>query len=130
MDINNVVMSGNLTFDPEIVTLQSGDKKCNFRLAVSGRNNRADFFPVTVWGQNAQNCFQWLKKGSRVLIRGRLTLISYEKDGAKRNFVEVTAEDVIFISGTKEGNRTQKMEQGRMDELPPADPVDEDELPF
>jgi single-strand DNA-binding protein len=110
MNINRVVLTGNLTRDPEVRTTPGGLAVCKLGLAVNGRrkNNagvweeKANFFNVTVFGKQGENCAQYLKKGRPVAIDGRLEWSSWEQDGQKRSSVDIIADNVQFLSGGRD----------------------------
>ena len=112
-NINRVVLVGNLTRDPELNHTQSGTAICKLRLAVNTRvkdssgnwGDRANYFDVTVWGQQGESCAQYLAKGRPVAVDGRLEWREWEaKDGSgKRQAVEVIAETVQFLGSRSDG---------------------------
>jgi single-strand DNA-binding protein len=101
--INQVVLMGRLTRDPEQRTTTTGKTIASFSLAVDrgGQDDQADFFEVTAWEKLGDLVIQYLGKGRRVLVQGRLRQDSWDdKDtGKKRSRVEVTATDVTFLDG-------------------------------
>ena len=109
MNINRVVLTGNLTKDPDVRTTPgTGLSVCKLRLAVNTRrkNNatgdwedKANYFNVTVFGRQAESCGQYLRKGRPVAIDGRLEWSEYEVDGQKRQSVDIIAETVQFLGG-------------------------------
>ena len=111
--INRVVLVGNLTRDPELRQTQGGMSVCSLRLAVNTRRKDAasgqwtekpNYFDITVWGQQGENCAQYLAKGRQVAIDGRLEWREWDaQDGTKRQAVEVIADTVQFIGGRGEG---------------------------
>src|SRR5688572_11480611 len=110
--INRVVLVGNLTRDPELRHTPSGTPVCSLRLAVNTRRkdesgqwtDKPNYFDITVWGQQGENCAQYLSKGRPVAIDGRLEWREWEaQDGAKRQAVEVIADSVQFLGGRGEG---------------------------
>ena len=112
-NINRVVLVGNLTRDPELRHTPSGTAVCSLRLAVNTRRKdgatgewteKPNYFDITVWGQQGENCAQYLSKGRPVAIDGRLEWREWEaQDGAKRQAVEVVAESVQFLGGRQDG---------------------------
>ena len=108
--MNKVILTGNLTKDPELHTTQGGTNKCSFTVAVQRRYpnpqgvKEADFFPVVAWRQLGDSCKKYLSKGRKVAVWGYLQTRSYEaQDGSKRFVTEVIAEDVEFLpSGEKQ----------------------------
>lgn len=104
--VNRVVLVGNLTRDPELRYLPSGTPVCNVGIAVNSRRKDADgqwveeanFFDIAVFGKQAENCSQYLAKGSQVAVDGRLRSRSWEtNEGQKRSKVEVVADSVQFL---------------------------------
>ena len=137
MNINKVVLTGNLVKEPDAINLPSGKMKCSFRIAVNGYNDHTDFFGIVVFGNIAESCNKYLKKGSRVGVDGRLTTREFDgKDGQKRTITEIVADNVEFLSARLAEDKEEKVEkpqefkQGKMEGLPPYDPTDEDDLPF
>ena len=108
---NKAVLMGNLTRDPEIRYTVDKRAWVNFTVAVgySWKNksgeikNEADFIPVVVWGPRAETCARYLRKGSGVLVEGRIRVRSYEaKDGGgKRYATEVMADNVLFVGSKR-----------------------------
>jgi single-strand DNA-binding protein len=106
-NLNRVVLTGNLTHDPELRSLQSGNSVCKLRVACNTRrkNNatgewedKPNYFNVTVWGAQGENCARFLSKGRPVAIDGRLDWHEWEAaDGQKRQAVEIIAESVQFL---------------------------------
>jgi single-strand DNA-binding protein len=110
--INRVVLVGNLTRDPELRHTPSGTPVCSLRIAVNARRkdetgqwvDKPNYFSVTVWGQQGENCAQYLAKGRPVAVDGRLDWREWEtQDGNKREAVEIVAESVQFLGGRGEG---------------------------
>ena len=138
--MNKVILTGNLTRDPELSTTNSGVSVCRFSIAVqrnfqnSEGEREADFFNVTVWRNRAENCHKKKKKGSKSLVIGRLQNSTYEaNDGSKRYVTDIVAEDVEFlVSRPSEGGdippRETSAPKKTTSELEPID--DDDSLPF
>jgi single-strand DNA-binding protein len=111
-NVNVVVITGNLTQDPELRHLGSGTAVCELRVAVNSRRkdqsgnwvDKANYFNVTVWGAQGENCAQYLSKGRPVAIEGRLDWREWEaKDGSgKRQAVQIVANTVQFL-GSRDG---------------------------
>jgi single-strand DNA-binding protein len=110
--INRVILVGNLTRDPELRHTPSGMAVCSLRVAVNARRkdetgqwvDKPNYFSVTVWGQQGENCAQYLAKGRPVAIDGRLDWREWEtQDGAKREAVEIVADSVQFLGGRTDG---------------------------
>lgn len=112
-DLNKVFLAGNLTRDPEVRHTPSGAAVCDLRLAINRRyrdqhdkdREEVVYVSVTVWGKTAENCGQYLSKGSPVLVEGRLKLDEWEKDGQKQSRLGVVGERVQFLSSRGAGAR-------------------------
>lgn len=109
--MNKILLIGNLTRDPELRSTQSGVAVCTFTVAVNRRRasgaeagqQEADFFRVTTWRQQAENCNRFLAKGRKVGVTGTLTMESYtDKNGVQRNSLEVMADEVEFLTPRSE----------------------------
>ncbi len=108
MNINRVVLTGNLTRDPEVRATSGGLSICKLGVACNTRKKNSstgtweekpNFFRVTVFGAQADNCGQYLKKGRAVAIDGRLEWSQYEVEGQKRESVDIIADTVQFLGG-------------------------------
>lgn len=109
--LNQVTLMGNLTRDPELRQTPTGQNVTSFSLALnrsykdaSGEWQEAtDYIDIVAWGPLAERVSQYLTKGRRCLVQGRLQSRSWEQDGQKRNKVEVLANDVTFLDSRGEG---------------------------
>ena len=107
-NINSVVVTGNLTRDPELRSTEGGTKVCNLRIAVNGRRknaneewvDRPNYFNVTVWGAQGESCATYLSKGRPLAVQGRLDFRERDTDDGHREYVSIVAEAVQFL-GTK-----------------------------
>lgn len=114
-NVNVVVITGNLTRDPELRHTGGGTPVCKLRVAVNSRRkdgqtgewmDKPNYFDVTVWGAQGENCANYLAKGRGVAIDGRLDWREWEKDGVKRQAVEIIANSIQFLpsgNGSKNG---------------------------
>jgi single-strand DNA-binding protein len=110
-NINRVVMTGNLTADPELRSLPSGNSVCSLRIACNTRRkdgasgewvDKPNYFNVTVWGSQGENAARYLSKGRPVAIDGRLEWREWEaQDGTKRQATDIIADSVQFL-GSRE----------------------------
>jgi len=148
MNINRVVLTGNLTADPDLRALSSGTSVARLRLAVNTRRKsssgqweeKPNYFNVTVWGAQADNCAQYLSKGRPVAIDGRLEWREYTtQDGQTRQTVEVIAETVQFLAsreptgnGPSNASRpaSARSDTGDFEIAPSATGSIEDDIPF
>lgn len=138
--MNKVILVGNLTRDPELSETSGGVAVCRFSVAVSrdyansDGTRETDFFNVTVWRGRAENCGKYLKKGNKVAIVGSLQTRSYEdKDGIKRNVIDVVASEVEFLtprSANADGDSDSVGTVSSKRELPQLEEVDDNQLPF
>src|SRR4051812_27586433 len=109
--LNQVTLMGNLTRDPELRQTPTGQNVTSFSLALnraykdaSGEWQEAtDYIDIVCWGPLAERVAQYLSKGRRCLVQGRLQSRSWEQDGAKRSKVEVLANDVTFLDSRGAG---------------------------
>ena len=105
--INQVILMGRLTRDPEQRTTTSGKTIASFAIAVDrgGQDDQADFFDVTAWEKLGELVVQYLSKGRRCLVQGRLRQDSWDdkETGKKRTRIEVVATDVTFLDGPNDG---------------------------
>src|SRR5437870_5491950 len=110
-NINRVVMTGNLTRDPELRSLPSVMSVCSLRIACNTRRKGAsgewedkpNYFDVTVWGAQGENCARYLAKGRPVAIDGRLEWREWESEqGGKRQAIDIIADSVQFLGGRDE----------------------------
>jgi single-strand DNA-binding protein len=111
-NVNVVVITGNLTRDPELRHTGGGTAVCELRVAVNSRRkegqewvDKPNYFDVTVWGAQGENCANYLSKGRPVAVEGRLDWREWEaKDGGgKRQSVEIIANSVQFL-GSRDGS--------------------------
>ena len=155
-DLNRVTLVGRLTRDPELRHTGGGDPICSIRLAVSSRardesgnwGDKSNFFDVTVFGRQAQTAADYLAKGRRIGVDGRLSWREWQaQDGSKRQSVEVIANDVFFLDSRGEGGGGAGFQQASgwsrpADDLAPVGatagngsaggsaPADDAEIPF
>ncbi len=106
--INQVILMGRLVRDPEQRTTTTGKTIASFSIAVDrgGQEDQADFFNVTAWEKLGELVMQYLAKGRRVLVQGRLRQDSWDdkETGKKQSRIEVVATDVTFLDGPNGGD--------------------------
>jgi single-strand DNA-binding protein len=141
-NINRVVLVGNLTRDPELRHTPSGTAVCSLRIAVNTRRKDAatgewgekpNYFDITVWGNQGENCAQYLSKGRPVAVDGRLEWREWEaQDGTKRQAVEVVADSVQFLGGRGElgGDEPQFVQAGATADKSDFSSAPDDDIPF
>lgn len=107
MSINHVLITGNLTRDPELHSTAAGTAVLSFGVAVNDRRKNAqteqwedypNFIDCTMFGARAQSVSRFLSKGSKVAIEGKLRWSQWERDGQKRSKIEVIVDDIEFMS--------------------------------
>jgi single-strand DNA-binding protein len=140
-NINRVVLTGNLTRDPELRSTNNGTSVCGLRVAVNTRRkdpntgewtDKANYFDVTVWGAQGENCAQYLQKGRPVAVDGRLEWREWEdKAGNKRQSVDIIADSVQFL-GSREGgeNGDVPADTGDFQQAPAGAGGSDDDIPF
>ena len=128
--MNNVVLTGRLTANPELKVTQSGTKVCVFALAVNKDKEHTDFPQIKKKKKTAENLCTYQKKGSMIGVNGRLQTRSYERqDGTKAYVTEVIANTVEYLSSKSDNSaKTQQNEVVEVAEVPVS--VSDDDLPF
>ena len=126
MSINRVIISGNLTRDPEVRATASQMPVLAFGIAVNDRRRNAstgewedypNFIDCTMFGNRAESLSRFLHKGSKVCVEGKLRYSSWERDGQKRSKIEVIVDELELLSARSDGN------QGGYAPAPAAAPV-------
>ena len=133
--MNKCILIGNLTADPQLRTTPQGISVCDFTIAVNrrgGQNNEADFFRITAWRQLGENCAKYLAKGRKVYVSGPVSARTYQaNDGSTRVSLEVTADDVEFLSPKSEApNSAPSYTQAPTMQNSGFTAVETEELPF
>jgi single-strand DNA-binding protein len=135
--MNKVILYGNLTRDPELKALPSGSSVASFGVATNRRVKKEDrwqdvpeFHNVVVFGRQAETSAQYLKKGSSVLIEGRIQTRSWEKDGQKQYRTEVVAERVQFGSRGSGGGGSSASSSPMSDAEAPQKAPKEDAIDY
>ncbi len=130
MDLNKVMIIGNVTQDPESRTTQQGQNVCTFSVATnliwtdkSGqRQQRPEYHNVVTWRKLADICAQYLTKGKKIYIEGRLQTRNWEgKDGVKRYRTEIVADNMIMLSGGGDGSRGSFAAGGKTNSTAPKE---------
>lgn len=147
--INQVTLMGNLTRDPELRSTPNGQSVCSFSLALnrsykdqSGEwQDATDYIDVVAWAQLGERVSQYLSKGRRCLITGRLQSRSWEQDGQKRSKVEVLANDVTFLDGRggesapnnepfQAPKTSSRAKEETVEDVNDDEPINLDDIPF
>jgi single-strand DNA-binding protein len=104
MDMNSVNLTGRLTADPQLrYTANDAKAVVNLRVAINGRNDRADYVDVTAWGKVAEAVAEHKSKGDQVAVSGRITSSDWTDDNGERHFrTAVTADEVNFLGRAKQ----------------------------
>lgn len=140
---SKAIITGNITRDPELRTTPSGSQVCSFSVAVnrnykdsSGESKEdVSFIDCSAWGKAAEIISQYAKKGTGILVSGRLDQRSWEKDGQKHSRVEIVVEDFNFLGGSSNsGNAGSSSSTSSNEESAPTDipdePINLDDIPF
>ena len=122
--INQVILMGRLTREPEIRTTRSGRTYIKFSLAINegyGENQRTDFANCIAWGKTAEFIGKYFKKGSMIIVEGKITTASWEGDDGKKKY-----DTGVVVREVKFGESKKKQD----DEFIPANQYDKDDMPF
>jgi single-strand DNA-binding protein len=121
-NINVVAITGNLTKDPELRSTPSGTSVCKLRVAVNSRRkdgssgewvDKPNYFDVTVWGAQGENCARYLAKGRGVAVDGRLEWREFQdQQGNKRQATDIVADNIQFLSGPRDDQPGGQQSQG------------------
>jgi len=141
MSFNKIILVGNLGKDPELRYTPQGNAVCSFSLATNEkRKDKAGeqqdittWFRVTLWGRQAETASQYLTKGQPVYIEGRLRTEEWtDREGVKRQSLEVTASDMHFIGSRGQGDSHHPPASNRDDEITAGslDMTADDDIPF
>lgn len=151
MSVNKVIIIGNLGRDPELRYSGGGTPIVNLNVATTRKwrnkqtnevQEETEWHRVTVFGQSAEHCNNYLAKGRQVYVEGRLKTSSYEKDGQKHYSTDIIADQVQFLGGRqgdgdqqsqggRGGGRQRGVDYGESDYGPPGGYGDEDDgVPF
>ena len=141
--MNHVTLIGRLTKDPELKYTQGGKAFCKFSIAVTREFNReeADFIGCVAWDKRAETIAEYLRKGRRIAIQGRLNVRSYEQNGENKWITEVIVDKFDFIdtnsnstggnyapqSGTTSNNQASEATSSTEDN---EEIIDDDDFPF
>ena len=151
--INRVVLTGNLTRDPELRSTPGGLSVCKLGIACNTRRKNSatgaweekpNYFRVTVFGGQADACGQYLSKGRPIAVDGRLEWSSWERDGVRRESVDIIADSIQFLGGSRDDNghtTAAPAARGRVESDVPIDtgdldlpttaaPASDDDIPF
>ena len=136
MSINRVIISGNLTRDPELRSTAGGMQVLSMGVAVNDRRKNQqtgewadvpNFVDCTMFGTRAESVSRYLSKGSKVSIEGKLRYSSWEKDGQKRHKLEVVVDQIEFMS---KGNGSAPAQPAAQGSVPPITDVYDENIPF
>lgn len=138
MSINRVVLSGNLTRDPELRSTAGGTSVLNFGIAVNDRRKNAqtgewedyaNFVNCVIFGARAESLSRFLSKGSKVMLEGKLRWSQWETEGQKRNKLEVIVDDLEFAGPRPDGAGAPMSSAPKPPAVPAPESYDED-IPF
>ena len=131
--MNKVILMGNLTKDPEVRYTQNGKAYARTGIAVNRPFTKdkeaVDFFNLVAWEKRAETMGNYLRKGSRILIEGRMQTNSYEKDGVKHSGIDIIIDNFWFAGGSRDDKREDKP-KGDYYTPPPDMGHDPNDTPF
>lgn len=125
--VNKVFIVGNLGADPELHSTGTGRTLCKMRVATNRKWRNAEgeeqeevcWHRITTWGKSAEICHQYLRKGGRVLVEGRIETKSYtDKEGQKRQGTNIVSDRVIFLDGKNRNPATEILTPMGIDNVP------------
>ncbi|RRD38427.1 single-stranded DNA-binding protein [Leptotrichia sp. OH3620_COT-345] len=136
--MNQVLLIGRLTKDPELKYSQSGKAFCKFSLAVTREYNRdeADFINCVAWDKRAETIAEYLRKGKRIALQGRLSVRSYEQNGETKWITEVIVDKFEFVDAAGSQNQQASYSQGAQSnndafvDNDNEEIIDDDDFPF
>lgn len=132
--MNKIIIIGNLTGTPELRVTQSGVSVCQFTVAVNGKrkDDGATFFRVTAWRALGETCHKYLDRGRKVMVCGSVSASAYTgRDGKPRASLEVTAEDVEFLSSLGHDAQSEQAETAQQNDTEGGfTAVETEDLPF
>jgi len=135
--VNKVILVGNLGSDPEVRYTPSGRAVANFSLATTEKytnkegekEERTEWHRIVAWARLGEICGEYLTKGSKVYIEGRIQTRSWEdRDGNKRYTTEIIAQAMQMLGGSKKGGEAVSVEESHPSEEPISIP--DDDIPF
>ncbi len=129
--MNNITLLGRLTKDPELKYSQSGKAFTKFSIAVTREFNRdeADFINCIAWDKRAETICEYLRKGRRIALQGRLNVRQYEKDGETKWITEVIVDKFDFIDYQKSDTEDNNTKENKNSSAEPEF-IDDDDFPF
>lgn len=130
--MNKLIIIGNLCNNPELRSTSSGVSVCSFTVAVNRKKTKdgqqeTDYFNVTAWRERGETCAKYLSKGKKVSVVGPVSVRTWESNGKHGASLEVTADEVEFLTPRTEG---QPAQQRQVDQQTQMEVVETDELPF
>jgi len=134
MNLNRAMIIGNLTRDPESRTTTTGQNVCNFAVATSSqwtdaqgaKQERTEYHSIVAWGKLADICTQYLAKGRKVYVEGRLQTREWEaQDGTKKQRTEIVAENMILLDRPPQGGAPASSAPSAAPAAPAAPKVDQ-----
>ncbi len=143
LSLNKVLIIGNVTRDPESRTIPSGQSVANFGVATNRRwkdatsgewKEQPEFHNIVAWGRLAETCNQYLHKGSRVYIEGRLQTRSWDdQSGQKRSRTEIVAEQMIMLDSRGQAGQaapTAEQASPAQPTAPAEEEINVEDIPF
>lgn len=130
--MNKLIIIGNLCNNPELRSTSSGVSVCSFTVAVNRKKTKdgqqeTDYFNVTAWRERGETCAKYLSKGKKVSVVGPVSVRAWESNGKHGASLEVTADEVEFLTPRTEG---QPAQQRQVDQQTQMEVVETDDLPF
>lgn len=132
--MNKITITGNLCNSPEFYPTQSGKSVCVFNVAVNSKRGgepKTEYFRVSAWGKLGEVCQQYVTKGKKLLVVGEVSAHAYMgRDGEPRCSLEVTAQDVEFLSPREQASPYADPQMPQVESLSAFDEIQDSDLPF
>lgn len=136
--LNKVLLIGHLGKDPELRYTPNGTAVCNFSLATSDSYkgddgnwvDKTEWHNIVAWRKLAETCSNYLKKGSKVYLEGKVTTESYEKDGGDKRYITKIVINTMIMLDSKGGSGGSQAGDDSSSESAPVTDDNEDDLPF
>ena len=133
MNVNKAIIIGNITRDPELKALPTGQSICSFSIATNrsyktkngDKKTETEYHSIIVFGKTAENIAQYMRKGSQIMVEGRIQTRSWETDSGKRYKTEIVAESVQFGSTPRNSEKSET--DRKYDEISDVDYPNDDE---
>jgi len=139
MDLNKVMIIGNITRDPEMRSTPAGQSVCSFGVATNRtwknqqgeKQSKPEFHNIVAWGKLAETCSSYLKKGSRIYAEGRLQTRSWDDpSGVKKYRTEIVIQNMIMLDKKGQASLPENQEEAALPAAPAEEEINVEDIPF